>query len=400
MLSFAYSNLAPRLLGGPAAHLARSTTLRCRSANSNRSPRSFTTGVILASDVASHFSKPVDGFTGAIGNTPLIRLKSLSHQTGCDILGKAEFQNPGGSVKDRAALWMLKDAEEKGSLKPGGTVVEGTAGNTGIGLAHATRSRGYKCVIYMPNTQSQEKIDLLRMLGAEVYPVPAVAFDNPENYNHQAARHAARLPNAVWTNQFDNIANREAHIQTTGPEIWQQTQSIGGLDGFVCATGTGGTLAGVTRYLKEISGGKVLSFLADPPGSVLYSYIKSGGKLMDRTGGSITEGIGQGRVTENLRPEIAAGLIDDAIYVPDEESIVMVYRMLDEEGIYLGASSALNVAAAVKMAEQLGPGHRIVTMMCDDASKYQTRLFSKSWLNSKGLYNVLPSHLRKYASLE
>ncbi|EGG06469.1 uncharacterized protein MELLADRAFT_86635 [Melampsora larici-populina 98AG31] len=339
------------------------------------------------SDVTRHLSKPVD-----------IRLNSLSSQTGCDILGKAEFMNPGGSVKDRAALWVVKDAEDKGTLKPGGTVIEGTAGNTGIGLAHVCRSRGYKCVIYMPNTQSQEKIDLLKMLGAEVYPVPAVAFDNPENYNHQAARHAERLQNAVWTNQFDNIANRDAHIKTTGPEIWQQTE--GNLDGFICSTGTGGTLAGVTRYLKEVSNGKVKCFLADPPGSVLYSYVKSGGKLMDRQGGSITEGIGQGRVTENLKPEIEGGLIDDSVFVSDEESILMVYRMLDEEGIYLGASSALNVAAAVKMAEQLGKGHRIVTMMCDSAAKYQTRLFSKSWLESKGLYDSIPSHLQKYASLK
>lgn len=198
--------------------------------------------------------------------------------------------------------------------------------------------------------------------------------------------------------QFDNIANRDAHIKTTGPEIWQQTE--GKLDGFICSTGTGGTLAGVTRYLKEVSNGKVKCFLADPPGSVLYSYIKSGGKLMDRQGGSITEGIGQGRVTENLKPEIEGGLIDDSVFVSDEESILMVYRMLDEEGIYLGASSALNVAAAVKMAEQLGQGHRIVTMMCDSAAKYQTRLFSKSWLESKGLYDSIPTHLQKYASLK
>ncbi|CAH7675998.1 tryptophan synthase beta subunit-like PLP-dependent enzyme, partial [Phakopsora pachyrhizi] len=328
-----------------------------------------------------------------------IRLKSLSSQTGCDILGKAEFQNPGGSIKDRAALWIVQDAEKKGQLKPGGTVVEGTAGNTGIGLAHVCRSRGYRCIIYMPNTQSKEKINLLKMLGAEVYPVPAVPFENPENYNHQAARCAASMKNAVWTNQFDNIANRAAHIETTGPEVWQQTKKVGGLDGFVCSTGTGGTLAGVTRYLKGVSDGKVRCFLADPPGSVLYSFIKSGGKLIDRTGSSITEGIGQGRVTNNLRPEIDSGLIDDAIYVSDEESIEMVYRMLDEEGIYLGASSALNVVAAVKMAEQMGKGKRIVTMLCDSASKYQSRLFSKSWLESKNLYSSIPERLKKYAIL-
>jgi len=217
-------------------------------------------------------------------------------------------------------------------------VVEGTAGNTGIGLAHVCRSKGYNCVIYMPNTQSQEKIDLLRMLGAEVYPVPAVAFENPQNYNHQAKRHAEKTPNSVWTNQFDNVANRRAHVETTGPEIWEQLD--GKIDGFTCATGTGGTLAGVTRYLKEKSDGRVKSFLADPPGSVLYSYIKSGGKLTERNGGSITEGskskvsadkgIGQGRVTDNLKQDIE--LIDDALHVPDERSIEMVYRLLDEEG--------------------------------------------------------------------
>merc|ERR1712000_7164 len=242
------------------------------------------------------------GLTGAIGNTPLIRLNHISDATGCEVLGKAEFMNPGGSVKDRAALYVVKDAEERGLLTLGGTVVEGTAGNTGIGLAHVCRSKGYKLVIYMPNTQSQGKIDLLRLLGAEVYPVPAVAFDNPENYNHQARRHADRLDNAVWTNQFDNIANRKAHIETTGPEIWAQTK--GKVDAFTCATGTGGTLAGTTRYLKTVSDGKVKCYLADPPGSVLHSYISSGGNLTERSGSSITEGIGQGRVTDNLQPDI------------------------------------------------------------------------------------------------
>ena len=214
-----------------------------------------------------------DGFVSAIGNTPLIRLKTLSEETGCEILGKAEFQNPGGSVKDRAALYVVQDAEKRGLLKPGGTVVEGTAGNTGIGLAHVCRSKGYNLVIYMPNTQSQGKIDLLRLLGADVRPVPAVAFENPENYNHQAARYAESLENAVWTNQFDNTANRQAHIETTGPEIWAQTG--GKLDAFTCASGTAGTIAGVTRYLKEASEGRVQCWLADPPGSVLYSYIRN-----------------------------------------------------------------------------------------------------------------------------
>ena len=303
--------------------------------------------------------------------------------------------NPGGSIKDRAALFVVKDAEEKGLLKAGGTVVEGTAGNTGIGLAHVCRSKGYKCVIYMPNTQSQGKIDLLRLLGAEVYPVPAVAFENPENYNHQAKRHADRLENAVWTNQFDNIANRQAHIETTGPEIWAQTNSK--VDAFTCATGTGGTLAGVTRYLKTVSDGKVKCFLADPPGSVLHSYIQSGGNLIERTGSSITEGIGQGRITDNLRQDIE--LLDGSMNISDEKSIEQVYRCLDEEGLYLGASSCLNVAAAKEVAEQLGQGHTVVTVLCDGAYRYAERLFSKKWLMEKQLLGAIPKHLEKYIVL-
>lgn len=332
----------------------------------------------------------------AIGNTPLIRLKHLSAATGCEVLGKAEFQNPGGSVKDRAALYCVLDAEERGLLRPGGTVVEGTAGNTGIGLAHVCRSKGYKLVIYMPNTQSQGKIDLLRLLGAEVYPVPAVAFENPENYNHQAKRHAERMDNAVWTNQFDNVANRRAHLETTGPEIWAQTQ--GKVDAFTCATGTGGTFAGTTRYLKTKSEGRVKCYLADPPGSVLHSYITSGGKLNQRTGSSITEGIGQGRVTDNLKPDI--DLADGALHIADEKSIEMVYRMLDEEGLYLGASSCLNVVAAKEVAEKLGKGHTVVTILCDGAHRYGDRLFSKKWLHSKGLMDAIPEHLKKYAVLD
>ncbi|KAI9468340.1 cysteine synthase [Coemansia mojavensis] len=305
-------------------------------------------------------AKPTNGFVGAIGNTPLIRINSLSKETGCEVLGKAEFMNPGGSVKDRAALFV-------GLIKPGGTVVEGTAGNTGIGLAHVCRAKGYKCVIYMPNTQSQEKIDLLRMLGADVRPVPAVPFDNPDNYNHQAKRFAESLSNAVWTNQFDNTANRQAHIETTGPEIWAQTN--GKVDGFTCATGTGGTFAGTTRFLKEASEGRVKSFVADPPGSVIYSY-----------------------------PDV--DLIDDALCIPDSQTIAMLYRLLDEDGIYLGASSALNVAAAYEMAKILGPGKTIVTMMCDGAYRYQSRLFSRKWLESKGLVDAIPAHLQKYIALE
>ena len=303
--------------------------------------------------------------------------------------------NPGGSVKDRAALYVVKDAEERGLLRPGGTVVEGTAGNTGIGLAHVCRSRGYKLVIYMPNTQSQGKIDLLRLLGAEVYPVPAVAFDNPDNYNHQARRHAENLDNAVWTNQFDNTANRRAHIETTGPEIWAQTR--GKIDAFTCATGTGGTLAGITRYLKDVSNGRVKSYLADPPGSVLHSYISSGGKLIERTGSSITEGIGQGRVTDNLAPDVE--LFDGSLTISDEKSIEMVYRCLDEEGLYLGASSSLNVVAAKEVAEKLGKGHTVVTMLCDGAYRYADRLFSRKWLEQKNLLGAIPKHLEKYIVL-
>ncbi|MDI1485790.1 MAG: Cysteine synthase 1 [Ramalina farinacea] len=338
----------------------------------------------------------VNGLVGAIGNTPLIRLNRLSAETGCEILGKAEFQNPGGSVKDRAALYVIKDSEERGQLRPGGTVVEGTAGNTGIGLAHVCRSKGYKLVIYMPNNQSQGKIDLLRLLGAEVYPVPAVPFDNPENYNHQAARHAERTENAVWTNQFDNVANRRAHLETTGPEIWYQTG--GKVDAFTCATGTGGTLAGVARYLKGASDGRVKAYLADPPGSVLHSYISTGGKLKERTGSSITEGIGQGRVTDNLKEDI--DLLDGSLHISDEKSIEMVYRCLDEEGLYLGVSSCLNVVAAKEVAERLGKGHTVVTILCDGAYRYADRLFSKHWLQDKNLMDSIPPNLRRYAVLQ
>ncbi|CAG7850649.1 Cysteine synthase 1 {ECO:0000303/PubMed:9108143} Short=CS 1 {ECO:0000303/PubMed:17482430}; {ECO:0000250/UniProtKB:P0ABK5}; AltName: Full=O-acetylserine (thiol)-lyase 1; Short=OAS-TL 1; AltName: Full=O-acetylserine sulfhydrylase 1; Flags: Precursor [Serendipita indica DSM 11827] len=337
----------------------------------------------------------VKGFTGAVGSTPLIRLKGLSERTGCDILGKAEFQNPGGSVKDRAALGLVEHAERQGLLKPGGTVVEGTAGNTGIGLAHVCRAKGYKCVIYMPNTQSQEKIDLLRMLGADVRPVPAVAYENPKNYNHQAKEYAEATPNAIWTNQFDNTANAEFHFKTTGPEIWTQTGHK--IDAFTCSTGTGGTLAGVARYLREVSNGKVKSYLADPPGSVLYSYITSGGKLTERSGSSITEGIGQGRITDNLGTEIKH--LAGALQIPDEKSIKMVYEMLDTEGIYIGASSALNVVAAEELAKQLGPGKTIVTILCDGAYRYQSRLFSRQWLASKGLEKAIPEDLQKYIVL-
>ncbi|KAH8194849.1 hypothetical protein TruAng_010982 [Truncatella angustata] len=383
---------APAVLRIGARRFATSTARRAVAAANPPSPH--TLGVSKAQGVAK-------GLVGAIGNTPLIRLNKISEQTQCEVLGKAEFMNPGGSIKDRAALYVVLDAEERGQLRPGGTVVEGTAGNTGIGLAHVCRSKGYRLVIYMPNTQSQGKIDLLRLLGAEVYPVPAVAFDNPDNYNHQARRHAERLVReqgdgaAVWTNQFDNTANRRAHVETTGPEIWAQTR--GEVDAFTCATGTAGTLAGTTRFLKDASGGRVKSFLADPPGSVLHSYIQSGGKLQERSGGSITEGIGQGRITDNLAPDL--GDLDGSLHISDEKSIEMVYRCLDEEGLYLGASSALNVVAAKEVAEKLGPGHTVVTMLCDGAYRYADRLFSRKWLESKKLLDAVPESLRRYIVL-
>ncbi|KAF8813585.1 pyridoxal phosphate-dependent enzyme, beta subunit [Phlegmacium glaucopus] len=337
----------------------------------------------------------VRGFSGAIGNTPLILIKGLSDRIGSRIYGKAEFQNPGGSVKDRAALGLIRDAEQRGLIKLGGTVVEGTAGNTGIGLAHVCRAKGYRCVIYMPDSQSQEKIDLLRMLGADVRPVPAVPFEDPKNYNHQAREYAKSINNAIWTNQFDNIANAEAHYTSTGPEIWEQTK--GELDGFVCATGTGGTLAGVGKYLKEKSHAGTQIWLADPPGSVLASYITSGGKLAERSGSSITEGIGQGRVTDNLGTFIND--LSGAFTVSDAKSIAMVYELLDTEGLYLGASSALNVVAAVEVAQKLGRGSTVATILCDGAYRYQSRLFSRKWLLSKDLESAIPQHLKKYIVL-
>lgn len=354
---------------------------------------------IRISSTPSEFSAPfvplvANHFSEAIGNTPLLKLPTLSEEVGRNIWVKAEYMNPGGSIKDRAAKFILDDAERRGLIQPGGTIVEGTAGNTGIGLAHVCRLRGYKCVIYMPNTQSQNKIETLRLLGAEVHPVPAVGFDNPENYNHQAKRHADRLDNAVWTNQFDNIANRQAHIETTGPEIWAQLN--GKVDAWTCSTGTGGTFAGVTRYLKTMDP-SVKAVLADPPGSVLYSYIQSGGKEIVRGGSSFTEGIGQGRVTDNLGADIE--LVDEAIKIPDEESIAMLFRLIDEEGIFVGGTSALNVVAALQVAQTLPEGSNVVTVLCDSAHKYSDRLFSQKWLQDKGLWDAIPTHLQKYAAL-
>jgi cysteine synthase A len=316
------------------------------------------------------------GFVGTIGNTPLIRLNSFSEETGCEILGKAEFLNPGGSVKDRAALYIIKDAEEKGLLKPGGTVVEGTAGNTGIGLAHICNARGYKSLIIIPDTQSQEKMEALRTLGAEVRPVPAVPYTDPNNYVKLSGRVASEMQNAIWANQFDNLANRRAHYETTGPEIWQQTD--GKIDAWVTSTGTGGTYAGVAMFLKE-KNPKVKTVVADPMGSSLYSYVKTGETQSE--GSSITEGIGSSRITSNMQGAPA----DDAIRVDDHECVRVVYQLLNKEGLFLGGSTGINVGAAVALAKQLGPGHTIVTILCDSGTRYQSRLFNREWLASKGL---------------
>ncbi|RHY38252.1 hypothetical protein DYB34_002943 [Aphanomyces astaci] len=322
------------------------------------------------------------GFIGTIGNTPLIRIGSLSDATGCNILAKAEFLNPGGSVKDRAALYVVEESEKAGLLKPGGIVVEGTAGNTGIGLAHVCAAKGYKCVIFMPNTQSQEKIQALQFLGADVQIEHCVLV---WSFNESC------LYLAVWTNQFDNVANRLAHTKTTGPEIWEQTE--GNIDAFTCATGTGGTLAGTGIYLKQ-KNPNVKIVLADPPGSVLFNFVKNG--VLERQGtGSVTEGIGQGRVTENLKDSP----IDDAVHVEDHRSINMVFRLLKDEGIFVGASSGLNVVAACDVAKSIGPGSTVVTILCDSASRYQSRLFSRSWLESKGLFDAVPEDCRHLVTL-
>ncbi len=321
----------------------------------------------------------------AIGNTPLIKLKKASEETGCTILGKAEFMNPGQSVKDRAALYIIKDAVEKGLLQPGGTIVEGTAGNTGIGLALVGASMGFKSVIVIPETQSQEKKDMLRLAGAELVQVPAAPYRNPNNYVRYSERLAQELaktePNGViWANQFDNIANRRAHIETTGPEIWEQTD--GKVDGFICACGSGGTLAGVALALQP-KGVKI--GLADPMGAALHSFYTDG--ELKSQGGSITEGIGQGRITKNLE-----GLTPDYSYqISDHEALPIVFDLLEHEGLCLGGSSGINIAGAIRMAKDLGPGHTIVTILCDYGTRYQSKLFNPEFLKSKDL--PLPSWL-------
>ncbi len=318
-----------------------------------------------------------NGFIEAIGNTPLIRLRGVSEETGCDIFGKAEFLNPGGSVKDRAAKSIILAAEASGELQPGGTVVEGTAGNTGIGLAHVCNVRGYRCVIVIPETQSPEKLDLLRALGAEVRAVPAVPYANPENFQHRAGRLAAEMDNSIWANQFDNLANQEIHLTTTGPEIWRDTD--GKIDAFISTAGTGGTIAGTSVFLKS-KNKKVLTVLADPTGTGTWHYVKHG-EVKVVGGGSIAEGIGNTRITDNF----AGAEVDDAEMISDQECVDTVYRLLYEDGLFLGGSSGINVAAAVRVAKRLGPGHVIVTVLCDGGARYQSRLFNREWLTKKAL---------------
>ena len=322
-----------------------------------------------------------DGFVGSIGRTPLIRLERASRETGCEILGKAEFMNPGGSVKDRAALAIVEDAEARGLLRPGGTIVEGTAGNTGIGLALVGNARGYETVIVIPDTQSQEKKDMLRLCGADLREVPAKPYKDPGNYVHVSRRLAEELaasrPNGViWANQFDNVANREGHRRTTGPEIWEQT--AGRVDGFVCAAGTGGTIAGVGLALKACNP-KVVIGLADPMGAALYHYYTH--SELKATGTSISEGIGQGRITANLE----GAPIDVAYEIPDEEWLPIAFDLLKQEGLCLGGSSGVNLAGAIRLAHQLGPGHTIVTILCDSGSRYQSKMWNPVFLREKGL---------------
>ena len=322
-----------------------------------------------------------DGLAQSVGNTPLIRLRRASEITGCDILGKAEFLNPGQSVKDRAALYIIRDAIARGQLKPGGVIVEGTAGNTGIGLALIGNALGFRSVIVIPETQTQEKKDMLRLCGAELVEVPAVPYKDENNYVKFSGRLAEKLATqekngAIWANQFDNTANRQAHIETTGPEIWNQTQ--GRIDGFVCAIGTGGTLAGVGIALKEKNKNTIIA-AADPEGAALYNYYKHG--ELKSEGSSIMEGIGQGRVTANLE----GAPIDDAFQIPDREALPLVFELLREEGLCLGGSSGINLAGAIRLARQMGKGHTIVTVLCDYGTRYQSKLFNPAFLKEKGL---------------
>lgn len=322
-----------------------------------------------------------DGFTGSVGNTPLIKLRKASEETGCTILGKAEFLNPGGSVKDRAGLYIILDAEERGALRPGGLIVEGTAGNTGIGLALVGNARGYRTLIVIPETQSQEKKDMLRLCGAELMEVPAAPYKNPENYVHVSERVAAEKaktePNgALWANQWDNTANRNGHYKSTGPEIWDQTE--GTIDGFTCAIGTGGTLAGTSTFLKELNQ-DIFTAVSDPMGAAMYNYFKHG--ELKSEGTSITEGIGQGRITKNIE----GAPIDDAYQISDNEAVQICFDLLKEEGLCLGGSSGINVAGAIRMAKELGPGKTIVTVLCDSGTRYMSKLFNPAFLREKDL---------------
>ena len=322
-----------------------------------------------------------NNFVEAIGNTPLIKLNYPSKITGCNIYGKAEFLNPGGSIKDRAAKAIILDAIKDGKLKDGGTIVEGTAGNTGIGLGLVGNSMGFKTIIVMPETQSQEKKDALNLIGCELKLVPALPYSNPGNYIRQSETLANELNKSerngvLWANQFDNISNMNGHFDTTGPEIWAQLD--GKVDGFTCAVGTGGTLAGVSKYLKEKKE-DVKIFLSDPYGSALYNYYKK--DELKAEGNSITEGIGQGRITENLKYLV----VDDAVRINDKEALEMIFKLLKEEGLFLGGSSGINVCGAIKMAEKLGPGHNVVTILCDSGQRYQSKIWNKSFLKSKDL---------------
>ncbi len=330
----------------------------------------------------------------AIGNTPLIRLNRASEMTGCEILGKAEFMNPGQSVKDRAALFIIRDAVARGALRPGGVIVEGTAGNTGIGLALVGNALGYRSVIVIPETQSQEKKDMLRLAGAELVEVPAVPYKNPNNYVKLSGRLAARMaesePNgAIWANQFDNVANRQAHIETTGPEIWRQTD--GKVDGFICAVGSGGTLAGVGMALKGFNKDIKIG-IADPMGAALYNFYAHG--ELKAEGSSISEGIGQGRITANLE----GAPVDMPFQIPDEEALPVVFDLLEHEGLCMGASTGVNVAGAIRMARELGPGHTIVTILCDYGARYQSKLFNPDFLRSKDL--PVPAWLERKSTIE
>jgi cysteine synthase A len=316
-----------------------------------------------------------DGFVGAIGNTPLIRLRGPSRLTGCEILGKAEFLNPGGSVKDRAALYIVLDAEERGLLKPGGTIVEGTAGNTGIGLALVGNARGYRTFIVIPETQSQEKKDMLRLCGAQLREVPAVPYKDPNNYVHVSERLAKEL-GAFWANQWDNTANRDGHFRGTGPEIWAQTG--GKVDGFTCAIGTGGTLAGVAMFLKQ-QNPKIRIAAADPLGAAMYGWFTRG--ELRSEGSSVIEGIGQGRVTKNIE----GAPVDGAYRIPDAEALPVIFELARQEGLVLGGSSGINVAGAIRLARDLGPGHTVATILADSGTRYQSKLFNPAFLKSKGL---------------